>query len=382
MSGISRITKKLVPSLQHIDGAIIMVNASDPQLSTITLFESAVSDIGNFMVINKCDKVSEDEAQILANKFTAREPILASLKTGRGLEEIKTRLNLMSGKILVAGIFNSGKTSLINALTGECNPVDNLPGTTLEFSEHRYGDKITLVDSIGQIIDISKPLMVSIDLTGCKTTTEKIFRCLNEDLTALAASISGAIPDIEKAVEVIRNRVDLAGGKVVICGAGASALVAMEMAGQAQETGLPVMVFTNNFSMAQPISFAKGFGEDEMELARYCARAVNPNDVAIAVSASGGTGFVFTFLEIAQKIGAATIAITENRDTPLGEAADIVIKSDAKPEGPSSSKVQIAHLAIGHALILTLADIRGIDAEKSINFMLSSRIRNKRMGIK
>jgi len=66
----------------------------------------------------------------------------------------------------------------------------------------------------------------------------------------------------------------------------------------------------------------------------------------------------------------------------LGEAADIVIKSDAKPEGPSSSKVQIAHLAIGHALILTLADIRGIDAEKSINFMLSSRIRNKRMGIK
>ena len=76
------------------------------------------------------------------------------------------------------------------------------------------------------------------------------------------------------------------------------------------------------------------------------------------------------------------MAITENVDTPLGQAADYVIKSNAKPEGPSSSKIQAAHLAIGHALLLTLADVRGVTADQSVNFMLPEVVPTKKMGIK
>ena len=76
------------------------------------------------------------------------------------------------------------------------------------------------------------------------------------------------------------------------------------------------------------------------------------------------------------------MAITENVDTPLGRAADYVIKSNAKPEGPSSSKIQAAHLAIGHALMLALADERGITADQSVGFMLPEVVATKKMGIK
>lgn len=201
------------------------------------------------------------------------------------------------------------------------------------------------------------------------------------DAQAIVASIESALPGLKLAVRAIINRVEQ-GGKVIFCGAGASALVAMEMAGQAQETGIPCFVCTNNFAMAQPISFAKGACEDEEALSHYFIGVLNPHDVCVAISASGGTGFVYRFLEMAKAKRVFTIAITENRDTPLGHSADVVIKSEAKPEGPSSSRVQCAHLAIGHALILSIADIRGIDAEASIQMMLPSVCQNKKMGIK
>jgi N-acetylmuramic acid 6-phosphate etherase len=156
----------------------------------------------------------------------------------------------------------------------------------------------------------------------------------------------------------------------------------MEMAGQGLETGLPIKVFTDNFATAQPISFAKGAGEEEMRLSRYTLFAVDPGDVVIGVSASGGTGFVYDTLRRAREKGAITVTITENVDTPLGKAADYIIKSNAKPEGPSSSKVQIAHLAIDHALLLALADERGITADQSIAYMLPEQVPTKKMGIK
>ena len=379
--GIERITKKLVPALQDISGAILMMNAIDPQLATFFLFASAVSHLPNFIVINKVDKISDTEALTLANKFSDRQVILASMKTGRGVSEIESRLvEGFEGKVAVLGIFNAGKTSLINALTGEDNQVGNIPGTTLELSSHPYKHLI-LIDTVGQIIDIDKPLMVSVDLTECKTTKEKLTKCITEDIDGIYSTLETAIPGLEQAVELILDRTSL-GNKIVVVGAGASALVAMEMAGQGNETGLPIMVFTNDFASCQPLSFAKGIGETELGIADYFSQAIQWGDVVIGISASGGTGFVYALLEMAKEKKAHTIAITENIDTPLGQAADVIIKSNAKPEGPSSSKIQVAHLAIGHALILTLADMRGIDAEKAISYMLPSKIPNKRAGIK
>jgi D-arabinose 5-phosphate isomerase GutQ len=362
----------------------MMVNASDPQIETVNLFLEAIEDIPHFVVLNKIDMIANkpfEKINELIKSIPCDIVVPASTKEVDGFAGIYGQLQkLPQGKIAILGIFNSGKTSLINVLTGDNAPVDDIPGTTLVITPHEWGD-YTLLDTVGQIIDVNKPLMVSIDLSDCANPEAKLIKCLTEDKHGLEKSIPIVIEPLKEAVDLIIKQVEK-GGKVITCGAGASALVALEMAGQGQETGLPIMVFTNNFAQIQPVSFAKGYAEDELSLAEYAALAVGPNDVAIGISASGGTGFVFEFMGLAREKGAKTIAITENSDTPMGKNADIIIKSDAKPEGPSSSKIQVAHLAIGHALILTVADMRGIDAHTSIQYMLPNKCRTKLMGIK
>ena len=102
----------------------------------------------------------------------------------------------------------------------------------------------------------------------------------------------------------------------------------------------------------------------------------------ILISASGGTGFVYKVAELTKEKGALIISITENVDSPVGHLSDIIIKSQAKPEGPSSSKIQTSHLAIGHAFILCLADEYGVTADKSIQNMMPEHCQSKKMGIK
>ncbi len=46
------------------------------------------------------------------------------------------------------------------------------------------------------------------------------------------------------------------------------------------------------------------------------------------------------------------------------------------------SQIQVAHLAIAHAVLLSLADERGITADQSIGFMLPEEVPAKKMGIK
>jgi D-arabinose 5-phosphate isomerase GutQ len=339
-----------------------------------------------FAVANKMDMIPKK-----AKKTKLREVekelgfklVPAAIISSIGLKDIINQINkqFKKGKrIAILGVFNSGKTSLISRLTNLDLKISDLPGTTLEFTEYRWRG-FTLIDTVGQVIDINKPLMVSIDFSGCKTLSEKIRRALKQDAEGILATLEIAVPQIERVVKIIKKQIK-SGHKIITTGAGGSALVALEIAGQGLETGLPIVVVTNNLSQAQPISFAKGVCEEEAGLSRYINFIVNKGDIVIGISASGGTGFVYEALRQAQNKKAITIAITENPDTPLGKNADFIIKSNAKPEGPSSSKIQVAHLAIGHALILSLADERRINADNSISYMLPEKVATKKMGIK
>ena len=255
-----------------------------------------------------------------------------------------------------------------------------IPGTTLEFIETKI-DGTVLIDSIGQLIDVHKPMMVSIDFSDCESMVDKINKVFSEEIIGLAATQENIIEKIKEVIPVIIKAIRN-GKKIIVTGAGASALVAKEIAGQGTECGIPIMVFTNDGAETQPVSFAKGLGEQEGGLSRYISIAINDGDIVIGVSASGGTGFVFDTLKRAREKGAITMAITENTDTPLGSHADYILKSEAKPEGPSSSKIQTAHLVIGHALMLVLADELGVSANDSIGYMLPEKLGNKKMGIK
>lgn len=380
-----RVFKKVSTPFENFrpNGAILMINALDPQINTLKVFIEAIEEahLKRMLVMNKIDLMPERYKEL--EKTFGAEIFRMSLKTGEGFGLVKEKIDTtfsQGDRVAVLGIFNSGKTSLISKLTKTDLKISDLPGTTLEFSDHKYNG-MTLIDTVGQVIDVNKPFMVSVDFSGCKTPEEKIHRAMTQDAEGIMATVEIAVPQIKKVVEVMKGQID-AGRKIVVIGAGASALVAMEMAGQGIETGVPIMVFTNNLEAAQPISFAKGFVEEEMALSRYIVGALNDGDILIGVSASGGTGFVYDALAKARARKVITVAITENVDTPLGKAADYIIKSNAKPEGPSSSKIQAAHLAIGHALMLTLADERGITADQAVQYMMPEHVPTKKMGIK
>ena len=385
---MSRVAKK-ISILDSIDpsASILMLNLFDPQINTFKAMLHYVEEKGLpfFIVANKYDRVKKEEILKTLSYFDGYQVIVSSMLDGTGMglikKEIKERFEPGS-RIVVLGIFNSGKSSLIKRLTNNHEIyVSDLPGSTLSFLEYNYGRSMKLIDSVGQIIDVNKPLMVSVDLEGCTTFEEKVRRVMLEDAYGIINSVESAVPGLVKVVEVIKSAVER-GGKVVVTGAGASALVGMEFAGQGFETGIPVYCYTNNLANANPVSFAKGLGENEGGLSRYIGGLVNKGDVIVAISASGGTGFVYDVLARGRERGATTVAITENPDTPLGRYADFIVKSNAKPEGPSSSKIQAAHLAIVHALAVTLASERGVDAEGSIQFMLPEFIPTKKMGIK
>jgi len=399
MSG--RVLKKLTTPFETANptAALLLVNLQDPQLGTLKVFMKAIIDydIHYFAVGNKSDLVSKEQIEQVKKDFerimtdmpgTHRIWFITSCKTGEGINFLKKSMAMKFGpgeRIIILGIFNSGKTSMIRQLLGKEVGITSVlgeavPGKTQTFDEYVWDDRV-LIDSVGQVIDINKPLMVSIDFAGCKTLEEKLERVFQEELKGIQLSLESSKVSLLKAVKLLEKQISQ-GKKVILFGAGASALVAKEMAGQATETGVPVMVFTNELAEAPSISFAKGTAEEERALARYGSYAINEGDVCIGISASGGTGFVFEALCMGKEKGAKTIAITENLDTPLGKYSDIIIKSEAKPEGPSSSRIQTAHLVIGHALILLLAEERGITAEKSIDYMLPEKCANKKMGIK
>jgi len=382
----TRVTKKIVTSFETLDasGAIVMVNLYDPQLPTAELFLEAVRGAGiPFVALgNKVDLVSPEAVDQVRNGLGVDvEPI--SLLTGenvpRAVAAIEKRFP-PGARIAVLGVFNAGKTSLIARLTGKELRVGDLPGMTLEFEEHVWNGR-TLIDSVGQLIDVNRPFMLGYDFTGCEGPEHMFERALRLEPEGILSTLVTARDGFATALKRVQERIS-AGGKIVTTGARASALVAEEIAGQCYETGVPCLCITNSMAQALPVSFAKGTAEEEGGLARYIADSVGPGDVLIGISASGGTGFVYEALRLARAKGALTVAITENRDTPLGKNADVIIKSNAKPEGPSSTRVQTAHLALGHALVCSLAALRGLTAEESIQYMLPEKIATKKMGIK
>lgn len=383
----SRVMKKVLTPFETCaaTGAVLLVNLFDPQLSTVRLFVEAIDDAKlPFLVVgNKRDLVTDDTVAQVRQELGIDGFLTMSLLTGLHVDEAVQAIEGAfpeGSRILVLGIFNSGKTSLIARLTGKSLKIGDLPGTTLEFEEHAWNGRV-LIDSVGQVIDVNRPFMVGYDFTGCDTPEAMFERALRLEAEGILSSLITARDGFLQALTAIGDRVSQ-GGKIVTTGAGASALVAEEIAGQCYETGVPCLCITNNMAQALPVSFAKGTAEEEGGLARYIADSVTPQDVLVGISASGGTGFVYEAVRLARAKGALTIALTENRDTPLGKNADVIIKSNAKPEGPSSTRIQTAHLAIGHALVCIVAALRGMTAEDSIRYMLPERIATKKMGIK
>jgi glucosamine--fructose-6-phosphate aminotransferase (isomerizing) len=93
---------------------------------------------------------------------------------------------------------------------------------------------------------------------------------------------------------------------------------------------------------------------EALELSRYSVDYLPPNSAVVGVSAGGETSRPLEALRQAQRVGAATIALTGHRESPLARAADQAIihnEAELRVEAPAGEGT----FALGNYLAATLS---------------------------
>jgi len=162
-----------------------------------------------------------------------------------------------------------------------------------------------------------------------------ILEAMIEGQFAAVAAVRAARPAIEEAALAIEPRLR-DGGRLAYAGAGTSGRLAVQDGAELMPTfswpqeRLLLLIAGGREALVQSVEGAEDESEEAIRLVRRCA--IEPRDVLIAVAASGTTPFTLACLREAKQCGALTIAIANNRDTPLLAAAEYPIWLDSGPE--------------------------------------------------
>lgn len=138
-------------------------------------------------------------------------------------------------------------------------------------------------------------------------------------------------------------------GKVIITGVGKSGLIARKIAATLSSTGT-LSIFLHP---------TEGLHGD--------VGVVRTGDICLLLSKSGETEELIAILPVLKKIGATTIAITQNSNSQLAKLADVSIElgelKEAGLSGLTPTSSTTATLALGDALAVVLLSIRGFQPE-------------------
>jgi N-acetylmuramic acid 6-phosphate etherase len=165
--------------------------------------------------------------------------------------------------------------------------------------------------------------------------TLSVVETMLEGQLAAIAALKDQTGAIAAAAEAAASRMHQ-GGRLVYAGAGTSGRLAVQDGVELTPTynwpseRLVFLVAGGTGALMRSVEGA----EDNFEAAReeVAAAEVGPNDVLIAVAASGRTPYAVAALEAARGRGALTIAIANNPGTPLLAAADHPIVADTGAE--------------------------------------------------
>jgi N-acetylmuramic acid 6-phosphate etherase len=166
-------------------------------------------------------------------------------------------------------------------------------------------------------------------------TVSELLQAMNESDTEVPKAVSLVLPQIEKAIDGVVDRM-LQGGRLIYLGAGTSGRLGVL---DAAECGP-----TFSVSADQVVAFIAGGdsalrspaegAEDKPELGAADMKSVNVSqlDIVVGIAASGRTPYVLGGLEYAKKVGALTIAITSNPNSEAGKISDHALDVDSGPE--------------------------------------------------
>jgi N-acetylmuramic acid 6-phosphate etherase len=168
-----------------------------------------------------------------------------------------------------------------------------------------------------------------------RLSASEIVQLMNREDRKVAVAVGQALPAIARAVDQIVGAVR-GGGRLIYVGAGSSGRIAVLDAAECPPTfgTSPKLVQALIAGGGPAITRAVEGAEDLPANAERDLRKIKltRKDVVAGICASGTTPYVLGALRFASKIGAATIAITVNRNTPVAQLADILIATDVGPE--------------------------------------------------
>jgi DNA-binding MurR/RpiR family transcriptional regulator len=167
----------------------------------------------------------------------------------------------------------------------------------------------------------------------------------SDDIRQVAGAISAAV---RHAVGETLSRLDLsavdgaaaaiAGARrVEICGAGGSGAMGAEFQHRIYRIGVPAWSWSDT------------------QVALTGAALLGPNDVLVALSHSGRTREVTDLAAEAASRGAATVAIVNDRGSPLARRVDLVLATSVPADGPSHNTILSRHAQMAVLDLLYIA---------------------------
>lgn len=168
-----------------------------------------------------------------------------------------------------------------------------------------------------------------------QVSTLEMVTLINQEDQKVAQAIEKVLPQIAAAIDAAAERFKK-GGRLIYCGAGTSgrlgALDAIELTptySVSPERAFGILAGGEK-AMYQAIEGAED--SKELSIEDLTQHQLTARDVVIAIAASGRTPYAVSAIEYGKKVGALTISVTCNNQSPMNKLAEIGIAPIVGPE--------------------------------------------------
>ncbi len=193
-------------------------------------------------------------------------------------------------------------------------------------------DQDAILSDLNHLISEGRnPRSMDIDLMPAA----EIVALINAEDRGVPEAVGKVLPQVAAAVELIVAAFE-AGGRLVYIGAGTSGRLGVLDASECPPTyGVPPGMVVGIIA-GGPGALLKAVEGAEDDVAQgagdLAAISIDARDVVVGIAASGRTPYVIGALEHAAKVGAATVALTCNPDSPIARMAQVSIAPVVGPE--------------------------------------------------
>ncbi len=212
-----------------------------------------------------------------------------------------------------------------------------------------------------------------------KMSVGELLADINKEDQVVPGAVAKAIPQIEKLVEAVSDKM-LMGGRLFYIGAGTSGRLGVVDASECPPTygvppGLVIAVIAGG---EKAITTAVEYAEDDKEQGWKDLQVhnISDKDVVIGIAASGTTPYVIGALEECSKRGIVTGSISCNPESPISAVADFPIEVVVGPEfvtGSTRMKSGTAQkLVLNMISTSAMIQLGRVEDNKMVNMQLTN----------